>query len=70
MLNIGSTEIYDFPIVPNSFNTDVSVINANTTPNNILHNMDLGHNSSLIDNMVTPSVTTQIQSSTVDNTNV
>lgn len=32
--------------------------------------MDLGHNSSLIDNMVTLSVPTQVQSSTVDNTNV
>ncbi|KAE9530469.1 hypothetical protein AGLY_010931 [Aphis glycines] len=85
LLNIGATEImYDFPIEPSSYSTDVSVItaqntshHANITSNNLVHNIPStsnnvqypGHDSSLINTMLTLSVPTEIRSSTMDNTN-
>lgn len=77
--------MYDFPIEPSSYSTDVSVItaqntsrHANITSNNLVHNIPStsnnvqypGHDSSLINTMLTLSVPTEILSSTMDNTNV
>lgn len=78
LLNIGSTEKYDFPILPSSYSSDVSVITAqstsheNITSNNI-HIPSTSNNvqytelsavhHSLIENKVNLSGPTPIQSS-------
>lgn len=77
--------MYDFPNVPCSYSSDVSLItaqntshHANINSNNLVHNIPNtsnnvqypGHDSSLMDIMLTLSVPTEIQSSTMNNTNV